>query len=165
MSGGAVAAATFAVIVAALLDWKPPFKAWICDRVAAVLALFAASVFIAGTPAAAWLLQQGEALAAWLGDIVRQWSPSLGSAVASYLIAAVVLVIAWLWVLAMLPSSKFASFLGDGRSKELDSRLIWGGAALLAVGAALVPGGAGDLIRWLVGLGVTAGGKLADLAI
>ncbi len=159
-----IAAATIAVIVAALMDWKPPLPAWIGDRIAAVLALFAASVFVASTPLAALVLGWGEQFSGWLGGLIRGWAPDLGVAVSEYLIGALVIVVAWLWVLAMLPTSKLSGVLGDGRSKELDSWLIWGGAIVLAVGVAGVPGGFGDVLRWIVTLGVSAGRTLGELA-
>jgi hypothetical protein len=153
-----------ALVLAVLFDWKGFLPKWIADRLAALLALYAFSRIVAGTPAAAKLLEIGNSLAKLLGQLAGKYTNAqTAGAISQYLVAVIVLVVGLLWVAAMLPAESTRKFGGDIVSREMSSWDIWGGALALTVGAYLVPGTIGDGLRMITSLGVQGGQGLIGL--
>lgn len=153
-----------ALTLAVLLDWKGLLPKWIADRLAAVLALYAFSRIIVGSPAAAFLLRLGNGLASLLGTLAGRFTnAATAGAISQYTVAVVVIVIGVLWIAAMLPAESTRKFGGDIVSREMSSWDIWGGALALTVGAYLVPGTVGTFLRMITSLGVAGGQALVGL--
>jgi hypothetical protein len=156
-------AATLALVGAILCDRFGLFTKAIGDRVAAVLALFAMSRFLGGTVVADWLIDRGNDIAKYVGRFAAKLlGPDPGSAIANYGIAMLVAVVAVIWIAAMVPP-QLAPWAGDITSIEMQSLTIWGGAAVIVIGAALIPGDLGVLIRTITSLGVQTGGQVAGV--
>jgi hypothetical protein len=153
-----------ALVLAVLFDWQGLLPKWIADRLAALLALYAFSRIVAGTPAAHWLLGLGQGLANLLGSLAGRWTNSAtASAIGQYGVAVVVIIVGVMWLAAMLPAETTRKFGGDIVSREMSSWDIWGGALVLTMGAYLVPGTIGDLLRMITSLGVQGGQGLIGL--
>ena len=158
-----VVAATIALVAAVIMDRFGLFTKAIGDRLAAVLALFAMSAFVGGTPAAAWLIKEGNKLAGWLGDFTARFlGPDPARAISQYGIAMIVLVIAFIWIMSMLPN-RASKIAGDAALIEMSSMVIWGGAAVIVIGGGLIPGNLGDLVRSVTNLGINSGAQIAGV--
>lgn len=156
-------AATLALVAAIILDRFGLFTKAIGDRLAAVLALFSLSVFVSGTPVAGWLIARGNDAAGWLGRFSAQFlGRNPAEAISQYLIAMIVLVVAFVWIMAMLPH-RAATVAGDAALLEMSSLIIWGGAAVIVVGGGLIPGDLGDFVRSVTNLGVSGGSQIAGM--
>lgn len=150
-----------ALVLAVLLDWKGLLPKAVADRLAAILAMYAFSRIIVGTPLAAKLLGFGQGLADLVGRLVGRWvSPETATAISRYGLAVAVIIVGVLWIAAMLPAETTRKYGGDIVSREMSSYDIWGGALALTVGAYLVPGTIGSILQGITSLGVTAGQAL-----
>lgn len=154
-------AGTLAIALALLFDWKGVGPKWIGDRIAALLVLFAGTVFLTGTLAAHWLVSLGQTIASWLAGIAAHFlNTQAATAVGQYLVPMVVLVVSVMWIAAMLPAKHAAKYAGDIASREMSSAMIWAGGAVITIGTTLIPGQLGNGVRAVMGLAVTAGATL-----
>jgi hypothetical protein len=158
-----VLAATIALVAAIILDRFGLFTKAIGDRLAAVLALYSLSVFVAGTPVATWLIDKGNLIAAWLGRFAGRFlGPNPATAISQYLVAMIVLLVAFMWIMAMLPR-RATVVAGDAAMVEMSSLIIWGGAFVIVIGGSLIPGQLGELVRSITDLGVSGGSQIAGI--
>lgn len=156
--------ATLALVGALAFDSLGLGPRWLGDRIAAVLALHGLSYFILGSALAGWLLTVGTRLQAQLGSALSgPLGPKASEAIGSYGLGMAVLLVFILWVAALAPK-KIANHAGEIVHREMNSALIWGGAFVLVVGAALVPGALGGLVRGVVGWSNVIGQSIAGAA-
>jgi hypothetical protein len=150
-----------ALVAAVLIDHFNFLIRSIGYPLAAILAIYGMSVFIDGTPLAGWLIARGDDIAEWLGSVVVPiLGAATGSAISRYLLAVIVVITAAFWFIAMIPPLT-KRLLGEAATREMNSALIWGGAFILIIGGALVPGTTGDAIRGMTHLGISTGGGIA----
>jgi hypothetical protein len=137
---------------------------WLGDRIAAILALHGFSYFILGSALAGWLLTAGANLQTALGNaLAGPLGPKAASAIGTYGLGMLVLMVFVLWMAAMLPK-RISNHAGEAVHQEMNSALIWGGALILVIGASLVPGALGGVVRGTVGWTNTIGQAIAGAA-
>ncbi len=150
-----------ALVLAVLMDVFGFLPKAIGDRIAAVLALFAISAFLSGSKVASTLVGWGNEFAAWLAKFCGQFiGADAASAIGNYGLAVVVLIVTVFWIAAMLPKGS-RRYIGEIALREMDSKVIWGGALIIVVGITLIPGDLGQALRGITSLGVEAGGQIA----
>lgn len=120
------------------------------NRVAAVLALGGMVRVLA--PSHLGTVMRGWAHDAFqlLGELVGSWDPRWGQAVGSIGLALVATLVLLLWFLKLMPGHEQA---GPASSQELDSRWIWGGAAVASLFVSVIPGALGTFFVAVTGLG------------